>query len=394
MMINAQRFYFSLFFLSIAASLWAQQKPEVTTEPDADGRFTIGFDEKTLLFGYPHQFSSSHFIIKVGSRQASNTDGLYKIQHLKGERTTKAKIIGLETEKGSRHSSTLFMFSRLAIKQRLIPVNGNLQPVELGEYGQYYMIEYEITNTADYPQSVGFDLMLDAMVGEKDNCLATADGQLVMLDEIFGSLSVPEEVTFHQDHADPTSMKARLVTEVPGAEKPAALCVGQWAHLTNVFSLLSTESVSQYTDDSAIMLEWNLADLPPKQTRKYAVYFGSPSPEPINLQYHSPKKVEKLEIFFPAGDSNLTPEAESKIADFIKSKYIRAVLLEGYTDATGNEVLNQQLAIDRIESASFKLQMLGVKYERILAKSHGEFFANEDKANEQLARKVVITVWR
>ena len=42
--------------------------------------------------------------------------------------------------------------------------------------------------------------------------------------------------------------------------------------------------------------------------------------------------------------------------------------------------------------------LFGVKYEKILRKSHGEFFArNDDTARgvgEQKDRKVVVTVWR
>lgn len=365
-----------------------------SVEENADGRFTIGYEEQTLLFGYPHRYSSSHFILKVGSRQASNSEGLYKIDHLKGRRETKVKIIGLETEKGSRHSSTTFNFAGVELKQHLIPVDADLTPVPLGEFGQYYRIEYEVTNKSTQPLSIGLNLILDAMVNGKDNCIAMADGQLVMLDEIFSSLSIPEKVVFHRDHTDPLAPKAVLLVNGNPENPVNSLCVGQWAHLSNLFNLQTSEAVSQFTDDSAVMLEWKSIDLAPMQTRRYVVYYGSPDAVPVNLQYHSPKKVEKLEVFFPPNDSNLTPEANAQIENFVKNTYIKAALLEGYADASGSEIINQQLADDRIGSVSFKLQMLGVKFERILEKSHGEFFANESLRNEQKARKVIITVWR
>lgn len=373
---------------------YGQPKGE-TIQENADGRFTFGYKEQPLLFGYPHNFSSSHFILKAGNRQGSNAKGLYSIKHLQGKRRTKVKIIGLDTEKGAKRSETHFSFANLSVIQRLIPVNDQLEPVPLGEYGSFYRIEYEITNHASISVPVGLNLMLDAMIEGKDNCLATADGNIVMLDEIFSSVNVPEKVIFHKDHMDPTAPRGVLLT-VPeqNDQKINALSVGQWAHLSNLFSLQTNEGVTQYTDDSAVMIEWKSIELPPKQTRRYVVYFGTNIKAPLNVQHYAPQDMEKLELFFDAGSSNLSPEAEQKIEQFVKDKYIRAVLLEGYADASGSEAINQQLAADRIASVSFKLQMSGVKFERILEKSHGEFFANEDLEDEQNARKVIITVWR
>ncbi|MGF1532212.1 MAG: OmpA family protein [Bernardetiaceae bacterium] len=394
---------FLSFLLVVTLSLFSfsgGHPPEERVEKSADGRFTIGYQDHPLLFGYPHRYSSSHFILQAGARLASNSPDFYQTQHLLGERITRAKIVGLETEVGSRYIETHFSFAQLSIKQKLIPVDAQLQPVPLGKDGTYYRIEYEITNNADRRIPVGLSLMLDAKIEDKDNCVATGDGQLVMLDEVFAYPAIPRKVVFHHDHTNPTAAQAIVLTQETEDSHPMdALCVGQWAYLSNIFRLDTSEGVMQYTDDSAVLMEWKPSDLPPKQTRRYVVHLGGPSGKALNAQAHTPKKTQSLEVFFEVNSANVSEESKKEIENFIKANHYAGLsaFLEGYADATGDVQQNLHLAADRIDAVSFVLQMLGLKYDHILTKAHGEFFANEADTRPSTTtkdRKVRITIWR
>ncbi len=354
-----------------------------------DGRFTIGYGDKSILFGYPYSFSTSHFVLQSSGKYASNNPELSQTASLKG-------VLISEVEESSDltfTSKVMYTYDNLLITQTLEPVGVDLEDLENTSKGNYYKIEYEIENQSDAPRDIEFTLLLDPMINADDICKLSADGSHIGMDRKFENDKIPFHFAFYNG-----DLQARLVTKHKNAISPDLAYIGQWAYLTNVLQL-EQQKVGNYTDDSAIILRWNTESLRKGQVRTFRVFYGVPKgKEGINLQHHQPEKQSQITLYFDANKSHLSSEEEARLKNFIGAKRWKAALVEGYTDAKGSEQINLELSKDRISNVSYALQMVGIKYEKILRKSHGEFFArNDDTARgsgEQKDRKVVVTVWR
>jgi outer membrane protein OmpA-like peptidoglycan-associated protein len=354
-----------------------------------DGRFTIGYGDKSILFGYPYSFSTSHFVLQSSGKYASNNPELSQTKVLKG-----VLISAIEEKSDLTFTSkVIYTYDNLLITQTLEPVDSDLEDLENTSKGSFYKIEYEIENQSDASRDIEFTLLLDPMIDGNDICKLSADGSHIGMDRKFEADKMPLHFNFYNG-----ALQAQLVTKHKNVISPDLAYVGQWAYLTNILHL-EQQKVGKYTDDSAIMLRWNTEKLKKGQTRTFRVFYGVPKgKEGINLQHHQPDKQAQITIYFDANQSQLTSEEEARLRDFIGSRRWKAALVEGYTDAKGSEQVNLELSKDRISHVGHALQMFGLKYEKILRKSHGEFFArNDDMARGngvQKDRKVVVTVWR
>ncbi|WP_375560486.1 OmpA family protein [Bernardetia sp. OM2101] len=354
-----------------------------------DGRFTIGYGDKSILFGYPYSFSTSHFVLQSSGKYASNNPELTQTIPLKG-------VLISEVEENSDltfTSKVIYTYDNLLITQTLEPVGADLEDLENTSRGNYYKIEYEIENQSDAPRDVEFTLLLDPMIDANDICKLSADGSHIGMDRKFEANKIPLHFNFYNG-----DLQAQLVTKHKNVISPDLAYVGQWAYLTNVLQL-EQQKVGKYTDDSAIMLRWNTKTLRKGEVRSFRVFYGVPKgKEGINLQHHQPDRKSQITIYFDANQSQLSSEEEARLRDFIGARRWKAALVEGYTDAKGSESVNLELSKDRISHVSYALQMFGIKYEKILRKSHGEFFARNDETARgngvQKDRKVVVTVWR
>ncbi len=82
-----------------------------------------------------------------------------------------------------------------------------------------------------------------------------------------------------------------------------------------------------------------------------------------------------------------------KLADFLKQYPQQKVLIEGYTDNTGGNDLNQALSERRADAVRTALVGMGVSSERIETRGYGKSFPiaeNDSSANRQLNRRVEI----
>lgn len=354
-----------------------------------DGRFTIGYGERSILFGYPYSFSTSHFVLQSSGKYASNNPELSQTKALKG-------VLISEIEENSDLtfiSKVIYTYDNLMITQTLEPVDADLEDLENTSKGNFYKIEYEIENQSDAPRDIEFTLLLDPMIDANDICKLSVDGSHIGMGRKFEGTEIPTHFSFYNG-----SLQARLVTKHKNVISPDLAYIGQWAYLTNVLHL-EQQKVINYTDDSAIMLRWNTKTLQKGQVRTFRVFYGVPKgKEGINLQHHQPNRKAQITLYFEANQSQLTLEEETRLREFIGSKRWKAALVEGYTDAKGSEQVNLELSKDRISHVSYALQMFGLKYEKILRKSHGEFFARNDETARgngvQKDRKVVVTVWK
>lgn len=104
------------------------------------------------------------------------------------------------------------------------------------------------------------------------------------------------------------------------------------------------------------------------------------------------------EVLFDFGDSQLKPggaRAVEQLARFLEENADRKVLVEGYTDAVGDEDFNRELARARAQAVQQELVSAGVSRDRIEVQGHGEQFpvaSNETNAGRQLNRRVEVVI--
>lgn len=82
-----------------------------------------------------------------------------------------------------------------------------------------------------------------------------------------------------------------------------------------------------------------------------------------------------------------------KLADFLKKYPLQQVLIEGYTDSSGSEGLNQKLSERRADTVRSTLTNMGISNERISTQGYGELYpiaGNDTAANRQMNRRVEI----
>ena len=104
------------------------------------------------------------------------------------------------------------------------------------------------------------------------------------------------------------------------------------------------------------------------------------------------------DILFDLNKAELKPGSEravNKIADFLKEYPERKVLVEGFTDSTGEEDYNEQLSFKRAEAIRTVLQAHGVAGDRVKVEGYGEKFpvaSNSTSAGRQMNRRVEIII--
>jgi outer membrane protein OmpA-like peptidoglycan-associated protein len=84
-----------------------------------------------------------------------------------------------------------------------------------------------------------------------------------------------------------------------------------------------------------------------------------------------------------------------KLADFFKEYPRRNVMIEGFTDSTGSDSLNQQLSDRRADSVRTALLGMGMNSDRITSRGYGEAYpvaGNDTAAGRQLNRRVELVV--
>ena len=101
-------------------------------------------------------------------------------------------------------------------------------------------------------------------------------------------------------------------------------------------------------------------------------------------------------VLFDVGKSDLKPGAKNrldKLAEVAKNHPDRKLVIEGYTDSTGSDELNQTLSEQRAEAVKGALTDMGVPADRIEAKGHGEadpVASNDSAAGRQQNRRVEV----
>jgi outer membrane protein OmpA-like peptidoglycan-associated protein len=84
-----------------------------------------------------------------------------------------------------------------------------------------------------------------------------------------------------------------------------------------------------------------------------------------------------------------------KLADFLKQYPQNKVLIEGYTDSTGSESLNQKLSDRRANTVRTELIGMGISSDRVITFGYGERYpvaSNDTATSRQLNRRVEIII--
>jgi len=102
------------------------------------------------------------------------------------------------------------------------------------------------------------------------------------------------------------------------------------------------------------------------------------------------------DVLFDVGKSTLKPGAMrsiDKLASYLQANPQRTVAIEGFTDSTGSDELNQRLSEERAQSVKAALAGSGVNGDRITTRGYGEGYpvaGNDSSSGRQLNRRVEI----
>lgn len=346
-----------------------------------DGRFTIGAGNKRLMYGYPIPYSTSHFVVAVDGRYASNNPRFTSsIEYLTGTL--------LHTgDEASAHTEITFTFNGVEITQRLVPVDGSFKDVKVGGWGQYYRVEYEINNRSTEPKKVGLTLLIDTMIDDNDASQMDADGTRVSNQTSFTGPSVPGEVLVYRVPGNSSELTAALVTAKGKAVKPDYLYVGRWPYLHSVVWDVSLTDGS-YTD-SGLLLKWNETSVPAGGRRYLATHYGLPRNGGQLTLLNSGEGFQRdsTTIYFDLGKADLTVPSKGQLDTLLNGRNVTGAFVEVYTDAVGNEAANLLLSKKRAQSVIQYLKGKNVSESIIIPKSYGESLAEQSEESRKLGRQ-------
>lgn len=352
-------------------------KKITANEKKFDGRFTIGSEGKNLLFGYPYNYSTSHFVVQVGHKTASNYDEMgHNSTYLAGKLTT-------SNEKGSPKTIVEYEFEGVRITQKLVPVNMTLAEVMAG-FGQYYFIEYSFTNNSAGAKDISFALMFDAMIGNDDNAIVKQNTQKIPLNTKLEKADIPSSLFIFP--SDNPSSVAELILEREKATKPDEILVGIWQHL-NTEGYHPKALHKLYTNDCALHLRWHKKTIKPKESTAFGVYLGSTTSR-LTALHHQQKASVQHDVFFEFSEYNLTAESIATLEKVLERKDYAYLVIEGFTDKIGSPEGNYALSQKRVKAVQDYLTQNGIDAKRILIKSHGQHFAG--KESDEKERRVSV----
>ena len=104
------------------------------------------------------------------------------------------------------------------------------------------------------------------------------------------------------------------------------------------------------------------------------------------------------DVLFDTGRADLKPGAQrsiAKIAEFLRENPKRTIVIEGFTDSTGNAESNQLLSERRAQAVGAAVAAYGIERARIQTRGYGDMYpvaTNDTAAGRQLNRRVEIVV--
>jgi outer membrane protein OmpA-like peptidoglycan-associated protein len=373
--------------------------------PD-DGRFTIGANGIRLMYGFPIPASTSHFVIKVGDKYASNYKGLgNSVTHI----CTKKKM---KTEGNRKFSEMEFKFEGISFVQRLIPVDTELKEVDSLKPARYYRIEYEFTNNKLDERQVGFMLLIDNMIADNDAPKLDGDGKMVDVETKFVGDNVPKQIFLYRTARDLSDHTAEMLTNQAQATKPDELAIGRWPYFHKVVWDY-TPSGGTYTD-AAVLMKWNPKPLGFNKKWRIATYYGMARKKDKQNKFiandiakmetvFSEKTSSRLLVdtaYFDNASSTLSKEFTTKIDQILAGRNLQkvvGVLIEGHTDAKGTDEANVEYSRKRAKAVIDYLAKKGISNTKTVPKGYGEMYATQSddtqKNGNAKDRKAILVMY-
>jgi len=313
-----------------------------------DGRFTLGAGTKRLMYGYPIPESTSHFIVNINGKLASNANHFaLPVTQLKG-------TLKYEGEGATPKVTVEYIFEKVIIKQILSPVDKNGNEIKEG-LAQYYKISYQFKNTQNAPQKVGLAILFDTMVDDNDNCNIMAGKRPINREIMFTGDLVPSSLQFYRTPRDTSDVVGEAILKGIHVTTPDRVLIGRWPVLHHQTWKLSAVQVPY--GDSAYMLQWENRNLPQNEIIELSTLYGLPKFKKPELQAVMKGEVfntKNVSIYFETGSDQLDLNAQITIASLAEDKEIkiRGVLLNGYADIAGDGEFNFDLSKKRIAAVS------------------------------------------
>ncbi len=279
--------YFVVFLLSFF-SLKGLADVITTT---SDARFTIGSNRGSLLFGFPHEVSTSHFVLKVGARYASNKPNLAKTTYIQGLLNVHGS-----SGKGSKSSVAVFDFEGVQLVQRITPLDKKLKAVSPGLYGQFYEVSYEIINKVKRTKAVGLNLLLDTSIGESGKeFIDLGDKSRIGYTAKYSKDNVPKKVSLIENSNDKKNRINALIF-FPKKESvfPSEVYVGDWGHLNKALWGAIIPKNKKYKDPS-LLVKWGQVKLSAKGKTVFKTQLGMYQKDTeLILKHHNPNYYENV----------------------------------------------------------------------------------------------------
>lgn len=324
-----------------------------------DGRFTLGAGTKRLMYGYPVPTSTSHFVVKINGKIATNSPSLAVKgpKHLTGQ-------LNYEGSAMTPFIRIAFEFQKVRIIQQLVPVDRDFQPIQKG-YAQYYRVSYRFENLENKAKRIGLGILFDTMIDDNDHCVIAADGKVVKTEYGFAGYAIPKELLFYRSAGDTSDMMGAAIIRGHGATMPDKMVIGRWPVLHETTWELRPKKVKY--GDSAYFLQWENWRLEGKRVQEFVTYYGLPAHKQPELRLIVEDRnllTMKENIYFITGKDEVDLNAKMKISEILDNEdiVITGVLLNGYADVTGNETLNFDLSKRRIANVGKLFKAYEIPY--------------------------------
>ncbi len=360
-----------------------------------DGRFTIGTGSKRLMYGYPSPHSTSHFVLSVNGKYASNNPCLHTadgpVTYLYGRQQKWG-------EGGSLFSKIEYDFEGVTLTQQLIPVDKSFRDVEPGSFGQYYRIEYTMENNSAQDVKAGLTLLIDTMIDTNDGAAMEADGTKVSTETDFKGNNVPGEILVYKTAGVKSDLVASAVTDKGKVVKPDELCVGRWRNFyPTVWNITAN---NEQFGDSGLMFKWDEQTIPSHQSRYVATHYGLPTFSNGEIQMKSFDPLVKratAQVYYEFADDKLSDEARQSLNTLVSGGNIAGIFVEVHTDAVGSDANNVKLAQRRGESVVKYLESMNISRDLVIVKAFGAQFADKTfasvKGGKAEDRRADVTVY-
>ncbi len=288
---------------------------------NTDGRFTLGAQGQRLMYGYPYPNSTSHFVVRVNKKFASNaprfqlgnpfqlheipnyglgfwrkfksifnyflrSKNIYNQNVYKNVHYLKDTLLIEFNNHLSLSSNISYDFENVSITQKLIPLNSQMLELAPDDTASYYKIHYTFENKGNTQVNFGLLSLFDTMIDDNDAAKMDAfkdaelkNGEKISLKNkqlrgkqvIYNNADIPERVLVYRTTAKRTN---DLTGDFHFINPPDELHIGSWPLYYSVLWNTPMKYDGQKYFDSAILAKWDDEILEIGQKKEISIIYG------------------------------------------------------------------------------------------------------------------------